>query len=323
MASPENVTLTSVINQQLEILDQQIHFLKRECGECIIQVERDLAAIGEGGVVNGRRWAEEQKSMQRRIGFSKEKWIECSGKDRALDRQIRLSSLSYRRMVSEQRIEDLTAWVICHYNRLKDSCLSMSQRSDGLLETIQNGLAEVSRKIDQIEKDWVKPSVGFFALKHSPLPAGDVTEFDCKDNYGRHLDTSSGRFTAPLNGFYLISTSTYSQSNTFCKICLHRMKYQPDQNPLALCKGYFNQSLTALWEAYSNQSPPALCNVNSNQSPKPLFGVYSNQSITLCVHMKEGDRVRLESATDVTTPDILIQFSCCLLQCGKTLAAPF
>ncbi|CAL1542335.1 unnamed protein product [Lymnaea stagnalis] len=268
-----------------EILIKKLNSVKEEFEEIITQVQSELDALDIGGAASEQECANQLWTIGERIEFLREKSKECSAGQQiaALDMDTRkcFSSLSRGIAACERRIDDLIKWRNESYEDLNTICMSVSTKCDSLMATIKNDIGNMARKIDQMEKEWVKPSIGFFAMKHCPLPAGDVTEFNAEANYGRHFDPASGRFTAPLHGLYVISLITNFPSNTFYISCI----------------------LKAITPSALKSS--SLCNV------------YANQSITRCVEMDAGDEIYLKSSMNEQTPEIFVQFSCCLLRRGN------
>ncbi|CAL1537640.1 unnamed protein product, partial [Lymnaea stagnalis] len=131
------------------------------------------------------------------------------------------------------------------------------------------------------------PNVGFYASTSLKCTAEccDVDTFgEVEGNYGNHFDTSTGVFTAPLDGLYLISVSsgTSGRREIYCTRCYHKRNNQ-------------------LYKKGDGTN---------------LFDIYASQTITRCIEMKAGDIVYLQSTTFHEDSEIWISihFSCCMIK---------
>ncbi|CAL1544346.1 unnamed protein product [Lymnaea stagnalis] len=155
------------------------------------------------------------------------------------------------------------------------------------VEHFDKELAEISGKVTQIERKINHPTIGFFASK--TLDASHICKYidtfeSVSANYGSHFNQSSGEFTAPLNGFYLIILNKHGGKET---IGLHKIScIQKMKNPLSVIGD-------------SRQ----LCSASNNGSVSRLVNLSSGDILVLHAFTQRQNGYGLSK----------ISFSCCLI----------
>ncbi|CAL1544343.1 unnamed protein product [Lymnaea stagnalis] len=158
----------------------------------------------------------------------------------------------------------------------------LSREHISKIQAIEADLAKIS------ERKFNKPNVGFRACKMIYFKLGSILidkYDDVPTNYGIHFNQSSGKFTAPLNGFYLIiihSKGIEELNGSFSVKCIQKMK-----------------------------------------NPSPLLGdsrdlccVSNKASETLLFELTAGDILELEAVTqgNKLSGYSTIEFACCLIK---------
>ncbi|CAL1542339.1 unnamed protein product [Lymnaea stagnalis] len=150
---------------------------------------------------------------------------------------------------------------------------------------IEDRVAEITNKITEIELKCNPPKVGFFACKKYVLQSEGLCTITSYNKvcayYGDHFDQSTGIFTAPLNGLYLITIMTGSSSKTITNTI----------------NGYRIRNDTSIQSIFCHP-------------------VSINQTITRCAKIAAGDKLYLNcQTTDKHENDnITITFACYLIQ---------
>ncbi|CAL1544342.1 unnamed protein product, partial [Lymnaea stagnalis] len=106
----------------------------------------------------------------------------------------------------------------------------LSKEHISKVEAIDTKLAELSGRVIQIESKFSTPTLLFNAFKAAPFRGGrfNIGHFnDVPTNYGSHLDPFSGKFTAPQNGFYLISIEIKATKNGSYNVKCFRTSKNP------------------------------------------------------------------------------------------------
>ncbi|CAL1542334.1 unnamed protein product, partial [Lymnaea stagnalis] len=116
----------------------------------------------------------------------------------------------------------------------------------------ENQIAQLNEKISHLELKCSLPNFGFYASTTISVLSNwllDVSKFDYVGaNYGDHFDPVTGKFTAPLNGLYLISMSALpgSINGTYYTYCYLRRNniLIPEAEAIMVFHGTGNQSVT-------------------------------------------------------------------------------
>ncbi|CAL1544341.1 unnamed protein product [Lymnaea stagnalis] len=162
----------------------------------------------------------------------------------------------------------------------------LSKEHISKVKSIDTQLAEISVKVKHIENKFNQQTLLFNAWKIVDARHGciNVDKFtDVSTNYGSHFDQSSGKFTVPLNGFYLISVVINGITKGSCTIkCFQYVKY----------------------EEFKLEHSSQLCCVSDNSC------------VPCIVELKAGNKLFLQLETKVMGPiDLIrIQFSCFMIK---------
>ncbi|CAL1544349.1 unnamed protein product [Lymnaea stagnalis] len=318
-AQPQEI-FESYIRQQLEVLQEKREDVSTAADNYIDRVHMDVANWLSGDQVNQTTFEGLSNRIQQAVTFFVTKSVEFAGplnnviEDDAS--QIPLphacvsnSSQTERTSTSEEfirkkigeQVENFSKIMTARFTILEEAVLSLKRTTEQVqekqenvnkkleiltkVEAIDTELAKISRKVAQIESKVNHPTILFNACKKlNPSLGCYVDKFDdVSTNFGSHFDQSSGEFTAPLDGFYLISINIFGiPEGSFNIECIQKVK---------------NMQFTF-------------------GHSRKLCCVSDNECVTCLVSLTAGDKLVLRLETKVVTPFsfIKIEFSCFMIK---------
>ncbi|CAL1537630.1 unnamed protein product [Lymnaea stagnalis] len=259
------------LNVSMNELNQQISSF-RTCSNDALMSVQDLSKSVESTSQHYNEMSNKMNQLELSINHMKSQYTE---------QFENMSSLN------KDKIDDLIG-LVCHLvakrlnpietfrealNKIPITKSPISLKMDG----IESQFVDLSNKIVEIESKCRLPNVGFYAWSTFDLDLGPhyLENFsNVWGNYGDHFGSTSGKFTAPLDGLYLMSISAKLHDDN--KTQLERCKPDEDESE-ELCQ---------------------------------FFG---NQTITFCAEMTAGEQVFIKVDIEEYDKGKCVDFSCCLI----------